>query len=42
MDAGKGKSCHFKRFQAVAYGVVKKDVCGDFILCGNVKLRKQL
>jgi hypothetical protein len=34
MDAGKGKSCHFKRSQALANQVVRKGVCGDFILCG--------
>jgi len=33
MDAGKGKSCHFKRSQGLANQVVRKGVCGDFILC---------
>jgi len=34
MDAGKGKSRDFRLSQALAYPVVKKGVCGDFILCG--------
>jgi hypothetical protein len=28
------KSHHFRLSQALAYGVVKKGGCGDFILCG--------
>ena len=34
MEAGKGKSSDFRLSQALAYGVVKKGVCGGFILCG--------
>jgi hypothetical protein len=34
MDAGRGKSLDFRLSQALAYPVVKKGVCGDFILCG--------
>ncbi len=34
MDGGKGKSLDFRLSQALAYPVVKKGVCGDFILCG--------
>jgi hypothetical protein len=34
MDAGKAKSRDFRLSQALAYGVVKKGVCSDFILCG--------
>jgi hypothetical protein len=34
MDAGNGKSSDFRLSQALAYGVVRKGVCGDFILCG--------
>ena len=34
MDAGKAKSRDFRLSQALAYGVVKKGGCGDFILCG--------
>jgi hypothetical protein len=31
MEAGNGKSSDFRLFQALAYGVVQKGVCGDFI-----------
>jgi hypothetical protein len=31
---GQGKSSDFRLSQALAYGVVKKGGCGDFILCG--------
>jgi hypothetical protein len=34
MDAGKGKSRDFGLSQALANQVVRKGVCGDFILCG--------
>ena len=34
MDAGKGKSRDFGLSQALANQVVRKAVCGDFILCG--------
>jgi len=34
MEAGKGKSRDFRLYQALAQPVVKKGVCGDFILCG--------
>jgi hypothetical protein len=34
MDAGKGKSGDFRLSQALANQVVRKGVCGDFILCG--------
>jgi hypothetical protein len=34
MDAGKGKSRDFRLSQALANQVVRKGVCGDFILCG--------
>jgi hypothetical protein len=34
MDAGKAKSHHFRLSQALANQVVRKGVCGDFILCG--------
>jgi hypothetical protein len=33
MDSG-GKSRDFRLSQARAYEVVRKGVCGDFILCG--------
>ena len=31
---GNSKSRNFRLSQALAYGVVKKGVCGDFMLCG--------
>jgi len=34
MDAGNGKSRDFGLSQALANQVVRKGVCGDFILCG--------
>ena len=34
MDAGNGKSRDFRLSQAPANQVVRKGVCGDFILCG--------
>jgi hypothetical protein len=34
MDAGNGKSRDFRLSQALANQVVRKGVCGDFILCG--------
>jgi hypothetical protein len=34
MEAGNGKSRDFGLFQALANQVVRKGVCGDFILCG--------
>ena len=34
MDAGNGKSSDFRLSQALANQVVRKGVCGDFILCG--------
>jgi hypothetical protein len=34
MGSGKGKFRDFRLSQALAYPVVKKGVCGDFILCG--------
>jgi hypothetical protein len=34
MDSGKGKSRDFGLSQALANQVVRKGVCGDFILCG--------
>jgi hypothetical protein len=34
MEAGKGKSRDFRLSQALANQVVRKGVCGDFILCG--------
>ena len=34
LDAGNGKSHHFRLSQALANQVVKKGRCGDFILCG--------
>jgi hypothetical protein len=34
MDAEKGKSGDFSLSQALANQVVRKGVCGDFILCG--------
>ena len=34
MDAGKPKSSDFMLSRASAYKVVRKGVCGDFILCG--------
>jgi hypothetical protein len=34
MDAVRSKSLDFRLSQALAYPVVKKGVCGDFILCG--------
>jgi hypothetical protein len=34
MEGGRGKSRDFGLSQALAYGVVQKGVCGDFILCG--------
>jgi hypothetical protein len=34
MDGGKGKSHDFRLSLALAYPVVKKGVCCNFILCG--------
>ena len=34
MEAGNGKSSDFRLSQALANQVVRKGVCGDFILCG--------
>jgi hypothetical protein len=34
MKGVKGKSSDFRLSQTLAYGMVKKGVCGGFILCG--------